>query len=65
MKKMKDKDVLLGIRIAKAFCHANNSYGAESYINGFSGYALELLVYYYGSFLKFIKGIIQIYFVLV
>jgi tRNA nucleotidyltransferase (CCA-adding enzyme) len=48
------------IRIAKAFCHANNSYGAESYIKGFSGYGLELLVYHYGSFLKFIKAIEKI-----
>jgi tRNA nucleotidyltransferase (CCA-adding enzyme) len=43
------------IKIAKIFCHANNCYGAESYIKGFSGYALELLVYYYGGFLKMIK----------
>ncbi len=44
------------IRLAKAFCHANNCYGAESYVNGFSGYSLELLVYHYRSFLKFIKA---------
>ena len=45
----KSKKVLESIRIAKAFCYANKCYGAESYIQGFSGYALELLVYYYGS----------------
>ena len=56
-KKIKSKKVLDEIKIAKAFCHANNCYGAESYINGFSGYGLELLVYYYGSFLKFIKAV--------
>jgi tRNA CCA-adding enzyme len=45
------------IRLAKAFAHANDCYGAESYIKGFSGYALELLICHYGSFIKFIKSI--------
>jgi tRNA nucleotidyltransferase (CCA-adding enzyme) len=53
--KIKSKRILEEIKIAKAFCYANNYYGAESYIGGFSGYALELLIFYYGSFLKFIK----------
>ncbi len=56
-KKMKSKKNLQEIKIAKAFCHANNCYGAESYISGFSGYALELLIYHYGSFLKFIRAV--------
>lgn len=59
-KKLKSKEILDDIKIAKAFCYANNCYGAESYINGFSGYGLELLVYYYGSFVKFIKAISKI-----
>ncbi len=58
-KKMKNKKLLDEIKIAKAFCYANNCYGAESYIGGFSGYALELLVYHYGSFIKFLKGILK------
>ena len=45
------------IKLAKVFCHANNSYGAESYINGFSGYALELLIHYYKSFSRFIETV--------
>ena len=45
------------IILAKAFCHAQECYGAESYINGFSGYALELLICHYKSFLNFIKEI--------
>jgi tRNA CCA-adding enzyme len=45
------------IRIAKAFVHYSGCYGAESYINGFSGYALELLISSYGSFMKFISVI--------
>lgn len=59
-KKIKSENILDDIRIAKAFCHANNCYGAESYINGFSGYALELLVYYYKGFLKFVKAMAKI-----
>ncbi len=53
----KNKKLADEIILAKAFCHAQDCYGAESYINGFSGYALELLITHYGSFLKFIKEI--------
>jgi len=45
------------IKLAKAFVHFQDCYGAESYINGFSGYALELLILHYGSFANFIKNI--------
>jgi tRNA nucleotidyltransferase (CCA-adding enzyme) len=45
------------IRLAKAFCRAQRVYGAESYINGLSGYSIELLVIYYKSFEKFLKGL--------
>ncbi|MCL6500732.1 MAG: hypothetical protein K6T16_01710 [Candidatus Pacearchaeota archaeon] len=45
------------IKLAKAFCYAADCYGAESHIRGFSGYALEVLVSYYGSFLKFINNV--------
>ena len=44
------------IRLVKSFCYAQSCYGAESYIKGFSGYALELLTCYYGSFLKLAKA---------
>ena len=59
-KKLKTEKMLEEVRLAKAFCHANKCYGAESYINGFSGYALELLVCYYKSFLNFIKAMTKI-----
>ena len=59
-KKLKTEKMFEEIRLAKAFCHANKCYGAESYINGFSGYALELLVYYYKGFLKFVKAMAKI-----
>lgn len=45
------------IRLAKVFCHAHDCYGAESYIQGFSGYALELLIIYFNGFVNFLKGI--------
>jgi tRNA nucleotidyltransferase (CCA-adding enzyme) len=53
----KDKKLIDEIRLAKSFAHAQYCYGAESYIHGFSGYALELLICHFGSFLKFIKTI--------
>ncbi len=55
-KRIKNKEILNEIKIAKAFCYATKTYGAESYISGFSGYSLELLVYYYKNFLNFIKA---------
>lgn len=48
------------IILAKTFCHAQNVYGAESYINGFSGYALECLIIYYNSFEKMLKELVKV-----
>ncbi|MBM3233280.1 hypothetical protein FJZ18_03900 [Candidatus Pacearchaeota archaeon] len=45
------------VALAKTFCRAQGVYGAESYIQGFSGYALECLILYYGSFLKMIRAL--------
>ncbi len=59
-KKVKSGKVLDDIRLAKAFCYGNSCYGAESYVNGFSGYALELLVYYYGGFVKFLRAMTKV-----
>ncbi len=39
------KDVIL----LKQFCKANGCYGSETYVHGFSGYALELLIIKYGG----------------
>jgi tRNA nucleotidyltransferase (CCA-adding enzyme) len=39
-------------RLAKQFCKSIGAYGAESYIRGFSGHAIDLLIIYYGSFLS-------------
>ena len=56
LKQIKKKKKLADeIRLAKAFCYGSECYGAESYIRGFSGYVLEVLICYYGSFLNFVK----------
>jgi tRNA nucleotidyltransferase (CCA-adding enzyme) len=44
------------IRLAKQFCKANKVYGAESYINGFSGHILDILVIHHGSFLNLVHA---------
>lgn len=59
-KKAESQKVLDNIKIAKAFCHACSCYGAESYISGFSGYSLELLICKYSSFEKFLKAMVKI-----
>ncbi|MCA9487531.1 MAG: nucleotidyltransferase domain-containing protein [Nanoarchaeota archaeon] len=56
-KKTKDKKLLNEIKLAKAFCQAQRVYGAESYIKGFSGYSIELLIIHYGSFVKLLRAI--------
>ncbi len=53
----KNKKISDEIKLAKAFCNAQRCYGAEGYIRGFSGYSLEILVIYFGSFIKFLKEI--------
>jgi len=51
----KNKKLAQEILLAKSFCHGQNCYGAESYIRGFSGYSLEILIIYYKSFIKLLK----------
>ena len=51
-KKLKDE-----IRLAKQFFKANGVYGAESYLAGFSGYVVEILVIYYGSFENLLRAV--------
>lgn len=43
------------IRLAKQFCKSIKVYGAESYIKGFSGHILDLMIIYYGSFEQLLK----------
>jgi tRNA nucleotidyltransferase (CCA-adding enzyme) len=44
------------IILAKLFCKAHGIYGAESYISGFSGHVIDILIVYYGSFDSLIKN---------
>jgi len=53
----KNKRLSDEIKLAKAFCYSQECYGAESYIRGFSGYSLEVLVIYFKGFINFLKGI--------
>jgi len=53
----KRKKLAEDIMLAKSFTHSCGCYGAESYIQGFSGYALELLVIHYKGFLNFVKAV--------
>jgi tRNA nucleotidyltransferase (CCA-adding enzyme) len=59
-KKLNSKKILDEIKFAKAFCYANDCYGAESYVRGFSGYGIELLILYYKTFTKFVNAISKI-----
>ncbi len=45
------------VRLLKQFCKAQRIYGAESYIGGFSGYMVELLVIHYGTFQKTLDAV--------
>ncbi|MEM5827983.1 MAG: CCA tRNA nucleotidyltransferase [Candidatus Aenigmatarchaeota archaeon] len=44
------------VRLLKKFMLANEIYGADAKVNGFSGYVCELLIIHYGSFLNVIKA---------
>lgn len=45
------------IRLLKQFMKANNLYGAESYIRGFSGHVVDLLVIEYQTFYKVLQAV--------
>jgi tRNA nucleotidyltransferase (CCA-adding enzyme) len=45
------------IILTKAFCKAQEIYGAESYIGGLSGHVVDILCAYYGSFERLMKAI--------
>src|SRR3989338_797246 len=44
------------IRLTKQFMKSSRVYGAESYINGFSGYICEVLTIHYLGFAKLVKA---------
>ncbi len=51
-----NRKLQIEVRLAKQFFKANEVYGAESYIAGFSGHATEILTIYYGSFIRLLKN---------
>jgi len=52
----KHKNLINEMKLTKQFCQAQNVYGAESYIMGFSGYVCEVMTVYYKSFLNLMKN---------
>lgn len=44
------------IRLAKRFCQAQGVYGAESYIRGFSGHVIDILIIYYKGFIPLLRA---------
>ncbi|MEK6909138.1 MAG: nucleotidyltransferase domain-containing protein [Nanoarchaeota archaeon] len=48
------------VRVAKKFLKAQEVYGAETYVKGFSGYTVELLIIKYKSFVKMLKELIKV-----
>lgn len=55
----KNKQLATEIILTKLFCKAQNLYGAESYIHGFSGHVLDILLSYYQSFFSLAKAAAQ------
>ena len=47
------------IRLAKKFCKAQGVYGAESYIHGFSGHVVDILVIYHKGFVPLLKAAVK------
>ena len=47
------------IRLLKQFCKGIGVYGAESYIKGFSGHVVDILVIYHGGFIEVLKNALK------
>jgi tRNA nucleotidyltransferase (CCA-adding enzyme) len=56
----KIKGVEEQVLLSKSFCHAQKVYGAETYVQGFSGYALECLVIHYKSFARMLRELSKV-----
>ncbi|MCR8453570.1 MAG: CCA tRNA nucleotidyltransferase [Crenarchaeota archaeon] len=55
VRSMLNDDLRNEVRLLKGFLKGIGVYGAEIKVGGFSGYACELLIIYYGSFLQAVK----------
>ncbi|MBI4454041.1 CCA tRNA nucleotidyltransferase [Candidatus Woesearchaeota archaeon] len=51
-----NKKIRQEILLTKLFCKAQGCYGAESYIQGFSGHVLDILIVNYRSFLNLLNA---------
>lgn len=58
-KTSKNRNLISEIIATKRFMKNAGVYGAESYIQGFSGYAVECLIIAYGSFEKLVKEVVK------
>lgn len=56
VKKNSNENLRDDIRLAKQFCKSVAVYGAESYIQGFSGYILEILIIHYNGFINLLNA---------
>jgi len=52
----KGREYKKDIMLAKKFCKAQGVYGAESYIRGFSGHVVDILVIHYKGFRPFLRA---------
>ena len=52
----KNPELIDNIILAKLFCKAQRIYGAESYIRGFSGHVIDILLSYYKTFEDTLKN---------
>lgn len=52
----KNPSIMDCIILAKLFCKAHGIYGAESYVRGFSGHVIDILLVYYQSFENLLKN---------
>ncbi len=59
VKKRMNEKLAREIRIAKQFLKAQKCYGAEGYIQGFSGYGVECLIIYFKSFEKMLRELLK------
>lgn len=48
------------VRVAKQFLKSQEVYGAETYVRGFSGYTIELLILRYRSFVKMLRALVKV-----
>ncbi len=55
IKKLEDE-----VALAKSFMKASRVYGAETYVRGFSGYSVELLILHYRSFEKMLRELVKL-----